>query len=450
MVIISKIREYISSGDERLVKAKKNILGAILNKGVAVLISLLIVPVTINYLNSEQYGIWLTLSSIVAWIAYFDIGLGHGFRNRFAEAKARGETELARKYVSTTYAALTIVFGVVFILVEIINPFLDWSSLLKVETSNTILRDVVSVLVVGISLSFILNIATIMLAADQKPAFAAMISTIGQAVALIVIYILTLTTHGSMKYIAFALSWTPCLVVLLFSFFLFKNQYKEYAPSFKYVDFSLVRNILGLGGKFFVIQISMLLIFQVVNIILSRVQGPDAVTEYNVAYKYFSISLMIFNIILSPFWSAYTEAYTKSDFNWMRLIQKKLLFVWSLLVVLNIALLLVSPFFFKIWLKDSVEVSWSVSIAMCFYISVLSFSTMYMTLLNGIGKITIQMIVYAICALVCLPLSYYLCGVFGIVGVIAVMSMVYLVQSVFAKRQLSLILDDKAKGLWNN
>lgn len=447
--MLSFIQKYISSGSERSVKAKKNIIASFLNKGVAIIISLLIVPITINYLNSEQYGIWLTLSSTVAWIAYFDIGLGHGFRNKFAEAKANGDPILARKYVSTTYAILGIIFGAILILVLIINPFLDWASLLKVSAPNDLLQKVVSILVFGVSISFVLNVATIMLSADQRPALASIITTIGQAVALLVIYILTLSTSGDMKLIAIALSWVPCLVVFICSIYLFRHQYAEYSPSRKFVDFSLVRDIVVLGGKFFVIQISMLVIFQMINIILSRVCGPESVTVYNVTYKYFSVSLMVFNIILAPFWSAFTDAYTRQDFNWMKQIRKKLITTWALVVVVNLGLLLISPLFFKIWLKDSVTIPWSVSIAMCIYISILSYSTMYMTLLNGIGKVTVQMIIYVVCALVSVPLSFYLCGVYGIVGILIVFSAVYLIQSIFARRQLSLLLNGKASGLWD-
>lgn len=446
----SFIQKYITSGSERSVKAKKNIIASFFNKGIAIIISLLIVPITINYLNSEQYGIWLTLSSIVAWIAYFDIGLGHGFRNKFAEAKAKGDHILARKYVSTTYAILGIIFGALLLLILIFNPFLDWASLLKVSAPNDLLQKVVGILVFGVSISFVLHVSTIMLSADQKPAMASIISTIGQAAALLVIYIFTLTTKGDMKLIAFAQSWIPCLEVLLCSIYLFTHQYSEYSPSRKFVDFSLVRDIVVLGGKFFVIQISMLVIFQMINIILSRVCGPETVTIYNVTYKYFSVSLMVFNIILAPFWSAFTDAYTMNDFIWMKLIKNKLIKTWVFVVVINLGLLLVSPLFFKLWLKDSVNIPWSVSIAMSIYISILSYSTMYMTLLNGIGKVTVQMVIYVVCAFVTVPLSFFLCKIYGIVGILIVFSSVYLLQSLFARRQLSLLLNGKAHGLWDN
>ena len=67
--------------------AVNNIALSLVGKAISVLSSLLIVPLTINYVNPTRYGIWLTLSSIIAWVSFFDLGMGNGFRNKFAEAK---------------------------------------------------------------------------------------------------------------------------------------------------------------------------------------------------------------------------------------------------------------------------------------------------------------------------------------------------------------------------
>lgn len=438
-----------NSSIERTHRAKVNILASFANKGLAILITFLLVPITIDYLSAEQFGIWLTLSSIVGWISYFDIGFGHGFRNRFAEAKAKGDTVLARKYITTTYVVMLLLFGSVMVIVELMNPYISWNSLLKVSIHNELLQDVVSILVIGVCVSFILNVSTTMLSADQRPALSSMISTLGQGCALICIYILSITTEGSMRYIAFALSFCPCIVVFLVSFYLFTKPYKSYSPSLSCLDFSLVRNIIGLGSKFFIIQISMLVIFQMVNVILSRIMGPEAVTQYNVAYKYFSITLMIFNIILSPFWSAYTDAYVKRDFEWMKNIRIKLIRIWSLLLVFNLFLLIVSPWAFRLWIGDTVQVSWAISISMMLYLSVLSFSNMYMVLLNGIGKVYLQMIIYVVCACFSIPLCSFLCESWGIPGVLIVLSGVYLIQAIFARVQLNRILAGTCTGIMN-
>ena len=84
--IRSKIYSYFTKGNERSVIIKKNIAASLVLKCVSILISLQVVPLTIDYINPTKYGIWLTLSSIIAWLSYFDLGFAHGFRNRFAEA----------------------------------------------------------------------------------------------------------------------------------------------------------------------------------------------------------------------------------------------------------------------------------------------------------------------------------------------------------------------------
>lgn len=448
--MINKLKSIITSGDERSVQAKKNIALSFANKILAIVISLAIIPITIDYLNSEQYGIWLTLSSIVAWISFFDIGLGHGFRNRFAEAKARGDNELARKYVSTTYFTMILIFGVVLVVFECINPFLNWASILNIpQEQNQVLSVVVSIILIGVCASFAVNVVSIMLSADQKPALSAMIATAGQGLALLIIFVLTQFPVHDMRYIAFALSWAPVVVTLSVSLWLFTHKYKAFAPSVKFVDKLLIRNIINLGAKFFVIQVSMILIFQVVNIILSRVLGPAAVTEYNVTYKYFSITMMVFNIILSPYWSAFTDAYTKGDFEWMKSIHKKLTRVWIVLALVNIILLAASPLAYKLWLHGSVEIHITTSISMFIYINILSFSTMYMILLNGTGKVFLQMLIYMVCALIAIPSSIALCGNYGISGILIVLSVVYGLQAIAARIQLNKILSNKSFGIWN-
>lgn len=448
--MIQRIKSFISSGDERSVQAKKNIAMSFANKVIAIFISLAIIPVTIDYLNADQYGIWITLSSIVAWLSFFDVGLGHGFRNRFAEAKARGDKKLARKYVSTTYFTLILIFGVVLLIFECINPFINWAAILNIsQEENQLLSVVVSIILIGVCTSFAANVVTIMLSADQKPAISAMIGTAGQGLALAVIYILTLFPRHDMRYIAFALSLAPVVVTISVSVWMFTHKYKTFAPSIKLIDKSLIKNIINLGIKFFVIQISMILIFQVVNIILSRVLGPIAVTEFNVAYKYFSISMMVFNIILSPYWSAFTDAYTNGDYEWMQKIQKKLTKVWFLLSGVNLFLLACSPIVYNLWLHGSVDISLTTSISMFLYINVLSFSTMHMILLNGTGKVFLQMITYCACALIAIPSSILLCGRYGIPGVLLVLTTVYGLQAILARIQLGRLLSGKCSGIWN-
>ena len=88
---VSFIKNLLNKGHSRSVNAKKNILASLVIKGCSIAISLILVPLTIHYVNPTKYGIWLTLSSMVSWFGFFDIGFGNGLRNKFAEAKAKGQ-----------------------------------------------------------------------------------------------------------------------------------------------------------------------------------------------------------------------------------------------------------------------------------------------------------------------------------------------------------------------
>src|SRR5690606_38804682 len=159
--IYSHIRGKLNKGQERSIKAKKNILGSLVIKGLSIAISFVLVPLTINYINPSNYGIWLAISSIVGWFSFFDIGLTQGLRNKFAEAKARGDDAMAQVYVSTTYAILGIIFTAVWLIYLFVSQYLDWSAILNVDPA---MRSEVSILALIVftyfCLQFVLRIIT--------------------------------------------------------------------------------------------------------------------------------------------------------------------------------------------------------------------------------------------------------------------------------------------------
>lgn len=448
---IKKIKNKFLSGSERTVLIKKNILASSMLRVISILISLLVVPATINYINSERYGIWLTLSGIIAWLSYFDFGFAHGFRNRFAEAVAKNDHLLARKYVSTTYAVLALLFAILMIITSIINSYVNWSSILNVSPElNVELRAVFQILIVFFCINIVAEVFSTMLTASQRPAASTAIKTAGNLVSLIAIITLTYTTEGSLEYLAIAFSGIPCLLTIIISFIAFnKSRYQKYSPSFKLIDFSLTKNIIGMGGQFFLIMMCMLLIFQFTNIIISRELGPESVTLYNVTYKLFHIVEMVVMIVLAPIWSAYTDAYTRKDFDWMKRSAAKLEKMGLTSFPSLAILVLVSPIVFNLWLGDSVKTSIYVSTAIAFFTFCKIMGAIYMHQLNGTGKVRIQLITYAIIATFAIPVMIYSCRQWGLVGIVIVPSIAFFAQFIICRIQLNKIISQTAKGIWN-
>ena len=98
------------------------------------MIGLIFVPLLLNYLDAERYGIWLTLTSIVGWFTFFDAGLGNGLRNQLTKALANGDLQLGKELVSTTYAIISILFIGALLIFYCINPFLKWNQILNTSS----------------------------------------------------------------------------------------------------------------------------------------------------------------------------------------------------------------------------------------------------------------------------------------------------------------------------
>ena len=456
MSVITKINSllsrYFKGGSERSLIVKKNIIQSFGFKVVSIILSLLIVPLTIDYISAEQYGIWLTVSSIVAWISYFDLGLGHGLRNRYAECKALGNTQLAKHYISTAYAVFSFIFLTVLLVFFLVNQFIDWQGFLKIsQLENAELQKLMMILVSFFCLTMIFKVINSLLLGDQRTSFASGVSVTEQLVSLIVVYILTKTTTANINYLAFSSYGVPCCVLLIITIVLFSSKgfFHEYRPSLSFVDFHLTKHLIGLGVKFFIIQVSLLVIFQFVNIILSRNCGQLAVTQYNISYKYFNMLHMAEIIILTPFWTAFTDAFTKKDYSWMKSVYKKLNILAVISIPVVITMVLLAPTFFIIWLHDSVSVPYSLNICMGLYMLAMVYASLQMYLLNGIGKVNVQLYVYIFFAIISIPTMNYLSKELNMYGILIVLIIVYTVQAIVGGVQIHKILNGRAIGMWN-
>lgn len=450
MAIIKVIIERWRKSSERSKLAAKNIALSLCLKCTSIITSLMVVPLTIDYLDSSQYGIWLAISSIISWVSFFDLGLANGFKNKFSEAKAKNDIKLAREYVSTTYVTIVgIVFFLFFFSISV-NSIIDWASVLNVSHSyELILKKVFAILALIFCLNMITNIFAKLVEADQRPAIASLIVCIGQVLSLVSIYILTKYSTGSLVNMAVYFSSIPVLTMLVGSIIMFCfSHYRDYRPSFRTIRFVLIRNIMGLGIKFFLIYLCLIVIFQLMNIILSRECGTVAVTQYNVTYKYFSIAYMVAVIMVSPMWAAFTDAYTQRDFEWMRGMVRKLEKGIVIGFVVCILGFLFSSIAFKLWIGDSVMISTTLSFGVMIYVIVQIAGAVYMQMINGCGTMHIQFIIYLLFAVISYPLMVISCKFLGTVGIVVVPALVYAVQAIFGRIQINKIINQTATGVW--
>lgn len=433
----------------RSAKAYKNIIGLFAVKGVNIAIGFVLVPLTLNYLDPSRYGIWIALSAIFNWFSLFDIGLGNGLRNRLAEALSQNDFLKARIYISTTYAALAGVFLGIFILFWGANFFIDWSSTLNAPRSYANeLNLLAGIIFFFFCVRFVTQLILTVALAKQEPAFSQSLDLGGRIVSLVGIYLLTIYTQGSLLYLGISLSALPVITNIVTSIIVFNTRYKDLRPSISLVKFKELKHILSLGVKFFVIQIAVVVLYQTDIIIISRLLGPAEVTPYSIAFQYFSIATLVYVTILTPYWSAFTEAYIKGDVEWIKKVIGNLKLIWMGLVVLVTAFYLSADFLIHLWVGDKVRVDKPFYLVMAVYVLINAYNAIYSQFMNGVGKVMVQFYVAATLAILQIPFAIFACKYFGVKGIMFPAIFFGLLTVLIYNFQYRAILNGTAKGIW--
>lgn len=412
--------------------------------------SFIIVPITIDYLNPENYGVWMAITSILYWIAFCDIGLGNGMRNYMAEAIAKGNWNAARSYFSTALIYLSAIALAIGLIAAPLIYMCDLNTLLNSQSlSSEMLINAVTVAIVFSLMQFVVKCVGMVYVALQKYAINDLITFLGSLTSVTIIYLLTKTTDGNLLYVVFAFTATPVLFFILAAIPLL-NKYPELKPNFRYLNADSAKKVVYKGFGFFIIQItSCLVIFGSANVFMSHYCGPEQVTVYNIAYKLFNTLVIGYTIVMSPLWNAYTDAATKGDYAWIKKAFKRSLYMWMLTVIGGVILLLISRDLYQLWIGDNVTVTFEVSLCVLAYICAFNFNNCVTYLINGLNKIRVQTITSVVFTAIYLIAIYMIKGRFGIIGISLSMAIAYILMALIHLYQCYLFINNKATGIWN-
>ncbi len=448
--MLDKLRNALTGTNGRNKILVRNILFSAILKVIGLATSLLVVRVTLHYLNNEIYGIWMTITSIIYWISVFDIGMGNGMRNYMTMAISKNNYPEARAYLSTTLFALTVIALVAVVLMILPLSLLDFNSVFNTRVlPSDELRNAMVVAFAFTMMLFVMKNISYVFMAMQKYALADLLTVASNVAALAIVYVLTKTTQGNLLLVVLAFTAAPVVTYLLAAIPFFVG-YPQLRPRFGEFRKDLLSKIVGKGLNFFFIQItSCLVIYGASNMFIIQFCGPESVTVYNIAYKFFNLMAIAYTVIISPMWNAYTDAYIKGDYAWIRSNFRTSLRSWFMIEIVGVVMLFLSHWFYRLWVGSAVSVPLSVSLSVFAFISLFNFNNAATYLINGLNKIRVQMITSIV--VTALYLAAMLCfgHRIGIEGVVFSMAAAYLVMGAIHFYQCRLLITSRASGIWD-
>jgi O-antigen/teichoic acid export membrane protein len=449
-----RLLSYFSKGHKRSILAKKNIIFSLFIKVFSMVIMFVMVSKSINYLGKETYGLWILLSSVLVWTDLFDFGLTNGLRNKLSESLASPNScaKTNKNMISATYATMFIISIVSYLVIALVIYYVNWKTLFTVTLfTNEEIQSILMIIFLAFSINLFLKPIHAILNALQWPSVIMIFSLVAAILSLISLYLLPeINIANKLFFYTIVISFFPVLILFLGSIILFSAKLKNFKPYFKNIDFKLAKKVSVLGYSFFVIQFAGLVISQTDNVIIAYLFGTESVTDYNIVYRYFSLFMIATSIVLTPFWSAFTEAYVKKEFDWIEKSVRKLLYTFVGMAFMVGIFVWFSEDVYKIWIKNDIIMPISLSIAMGAFVIVYSFANIFVFFVNGTGYIKLQMYVGVIMAILNIPLSYLFAYImnYGITGVIMATTICAAIPGIFSYIQYNKIINGTAKGIW--
>jgi O-antigen/teichoic acid export membrane protein len=382
--------------------------------------SIISVPLVLDYLGSDRYGIWLQMSSFVAALGPLDLGIGLGLLTVLSDAYGRDDKEAARRAISTAAAMLTLIASVAVVVFGIVYFFIPWARVFNVTTPTAMSEagPAAAVLFGAFALGLPLGIVAQVQLAHQSGYISsawAILGNVGSFIALIAIIVI----HGNLPFLVLALTGVGLLAAALNGWFLFRRQRRWLMPRLRDVDLPTARPLLKTGSLFLVLQIAGLAAFSLDNIVIAQLMGSSAVQEYAVPTKLFVLAPTLLSFVLVPLWPAYRESLARGDGAWVKRTLRRSITLAALFnIPSSLFLIVAGPFLLNIWVHGQVHPTTLLLVGLGTWTIMNTLNGPFAMLLNGANVVAFQAVCSVLMAVANVAISIYLVQRIGVSGAV--------------------------------
>ena len=384
-----------------------------------VAINLITVPLTVNYLGAERYGLWMAISSVLALMGFADLGLGNGLLNAVSKANARNSIKDAQIAVSSTFFILIGISIILFLLFLVIFPFVSWQyvfnvkSALAIRESGPTMMVLVITLLINMPLGIIQRIQSGYQEGYKFQLWLILGSLLSFTSLLVCIFLKTALT-----WLVVAYSGGQIVATLLNGIALFNGKRRYIRPRLIYFKMDIGKQLISSGFVFLLLGLFTLLANASDDIIIAQTLGPKAIAGYEIVKKLFLFS-MFTQYIIQPLWPAFAEALESGDFGWAKNTMKKgLILCIASSALISLPLLIFGKQIIVIWVSAQYIPSWSLLFGFYVFVLFANYGGVMSTFLNSGPLLTKQLIIVGLAGISSVLLKIYFSINFGVSGII--------------------------------
>ena len=377
------------------------------------------VPLTLNYLGSERYGLWMTISSVSLMLGFADLGIGNGVLNAVADAHGRDDRRSGREAVSSGLFLLSLISVTVVAVFAVVYTFVPWARIYNV-TSADAMREAgpaTAVFFLVWALNIPLDVVQRVQLGYQKGFVNYAWQAAGSLFALAGA-VLAIVAEAGLPWLVLALTGGPLLAVALNGAVEFGWVRRWLRPAWSHVAPAVAGRILRLGVWFFIIQLAMTLAYTSDYFVVAQVLGSAEVTQYAVPARLFAFIGVLVAMLVTPLWPAYGEAMVRGDIRWVkRTLVRTLVLTFVLIAGPVVVLVVFGRPLIHLWVGDTVDPSYWLLVGLAVWALMSGLGSTVAVFLNGVSVLRFQAVCAVLMAVTALVLKIVLVRRWGVAGV---------------------------------
>ncbi len=406
--------------NERFRRASLSAATSLAAKGIALVTTAVSVPLTLGYLGSDRFGVWMTLSALIALLGFTDLGIGNSLLNGVAHAAGRDDRSQVRAYLSSGIVMLLVIaaaFGLVFAATYWLVP---WARVFNVRSAAALdeAGPAAAVLVACFLVAMPAGAFQQVRLGLQQGYVNSMFVGGGNIMGLALV-VVAIQMRLGLPWLVLAMAGAPLLATLVNGFALVARS-PWLRPTRHDVNFAVARSLLRVGLLFLMLQLAVAVAFTSNSIIIAAMIGPSAVAEYAVVSKLFMIPTLLVGFALGPLWPAYREALSRGDVQWVRrTFRRSIRLSLSVAGLVSATLVVIGLPLIAVWVgASSVQPSFGLVLAIGVWTVLSAVGDAVAMLLNGAQVMRFQVVIAVLMATTNILLSVALVSRIGVAGVV--------------------------------
>lgn len=412
---------------ERRRRAVLTAIAAASARLISISTALITVPITLNYLGQERYGMWMTLSSFIAILGFADLGIGNGVLNAVSAASGKDDDRKIREYTSSGVFILSIIGFIIFMIFMLASRYTDWSRLFNVSSQLAVSEAGPSLLLLVLFLAMGIPVGIVQrVQMGLQNGFIANLWQCAGSILALAGVLISVRLHAGLPWLVTSFIGAPVVASIANGLIYFAFMKRDYCPSFYRVTLAACKQIANIGLMFFVLQMASAITFASDNIIIAQILGPEAVAEFSVPQKVFSLVTTVIMMLLTPLWPAYGEAIARGDRVWVRDTLLKSIFASFILSsVMSIILIYGGNGLISLWVGQMVTPTFLLLATLGVWQVISVCGNAIAMFLNGANVVKFQVYVATITTVSSLLMKILLLKSIGIPGVVVGVILAY-------------------------